>query len=87
MKDIAGFLKISISDKAMSKLMYAVLITKSKIVNVHHLGIDQYSRKQNSGHCVDVVIQLDPAKLDDFQKLSGFALKTSKEFQGEMKVN
>ena len=82
-----GYLKLRISDKKMSKLMYAILITKSKLVNCHHLGLGQYTRKQNSGHYVDLVVELKEDQVQNFEKLAEVKLKTSKEFQGEMVVN
>ena len=82
-----GYLKIVISDKKMSKLMYAILITKSKLVNCHHLGLEKYTRKQNSGNIVDLVIKLKSDQVQKFQELSEVKLKTSEKFQGKIMLN
>ena len=82
-----GYLKIVISDKKMSKLMYAILITKSKLVNCHHLGLEKYTRKQNSGNIVDLVIKLKADQVQKFQELSEVKLKTSEKFQGKIMLN
>jgi hypothetical protein len=82
-----GFFKLSISDKKMAKVMYAILRTKSKLVNSHSLGIARYTRKQSSGFIVDVVVEVDEEKINLFEELAEVKLKTSKEFQGEMTVN
>jgi hypothetical protein len=82
-----GYLKIGISDKKMAKLMYAILITKSKLVNCHHLGLEKYTRKQNSGNGVDLVIELKADQVQKFEELAEVKLKTSEEFQGKMVLN
>ena len=82
-----GYLKIEISDKKMAKLMYAILITKSKLVNCHHLGLEKYTRKQNSRNSVDLVIELKTDQVHNFDQLSEVKLKTSEEFQGKMVLN
>ena len=82
-----GYLKIEISDKKMAKLMYAILITKSKLVNCHHLGLEKYTRKQNSRNCVDLVIEVKEDQAQNFEELSGVKLKTKQQFQGKMVLN
>lgn len=82
-----GFFKLSISDKAMSKTMYALLITKGKLVNSNNLGLERFTRRQNSGNMVDVVVELKEGQIELFEELAGVKLKTSKEFQGEMILN
>ena len=82
-----GYLKIKISDKNMAKLMYAILITKSKLVNCHHLGLEKYTRKQNSGNCVSLVIKVKEDQVQNFKELSGVELKTKQQFQGKMVLN
>lgn len=81
-----GFFSISISDKKMAKVMYAILITKSKLVSCHHLGLEQYTRKQNGGNNVDIIIDINKEQVNYFEELSGVIINTSIEFQGEMKV-
>lgn len=67
--------------------MYALLMTRSKLVNSYSNSIHKYSRKQSSGFLVDVVIEIDTDQIDFFENLSGIKLKTSEEFQGTQKVN
>lgn len=82
-----GYFKIEISEKKMAKLMYAILMTKSKIINCHHLGLERFTRKQNSRHRVNVVVDVEDEKVKDFEKLAEVKLKTSEEFQGKMILN
>lgn len=82
-----GFFKMRISDKNMSKTMYALLMTNAKLKSSFHLGLNQYSRRQNSGNSVDILIEIADDKVTVFERLSGINLKTSKEFQGDMVLN
>lgn len=81
------FTKISISDKKMSNFLYAIFMTDSKLHSYHHLGLEQYTRKQNSGNMVNVVILIDENKITTFEELAGVTLQTSDDFQGKMKLN
>jgi len=81
------YTKISISDKKMSNFLYAILITKSKLHSYHHLGLEQYTRKQNSGNMVNVVILIDEDKITTFEELAGVTLQTSDDFQGRTTLN
>ena len=81
------FTKISVSDKKMSNMLYAIFITKSKLHSYNHLGLEQYTRKQNSGNMVDVVIGIKEDKIAEFEELAGVTLLTSHDFQGTMKLN
>lgn len=84
---IYGYCKLPISNVKMSKVMYALLITNSKLVNSSHLGLEKYTRKQNSGNRVDVVFEVEKDKLDVFEELSELKLRTSEDFQGTMTPN
>lgn len=64
-----------------------MLITKSNLVNSHHLGLEKYTRSQNSGHNVDCVFEIEISKVELFEKLSGLELKTSEQFQGKLTLN
>jgi len=81
------FVKIPISDKKLSNLLYAIFITNSKLHSHHHLGLEKYSRKQNSGNMVNVVIGIKEDKIPEFEELAGVKLVTSHDFQGAMKLN
>jgi tRNA A37 threonylcarbamoyladenosine modification protein TsaB len=81
------FTKISISDKKMSNLLYAIFMTNSKLHSYQHLDLEKYTRKQNSGHIVNVVICIKEDKIPEFEELSGVKLITSDDFQGTMKLN
>ena len=82
-----GFLKVSVSDKKLSNLLYAIFITKSKLHSFHHLGLEKYTRKQNSGNNIDVIIGIKKENIPLFEELTGFKLKTSEQFQGVMRLN
>lgn len=81
------FTKISVSDKKMSNMLYAIFMTKSVLHSYHHLGLEKYTRKQNSGNMVSVVIGLDETKIPEFEELAGVKLETSHDFQGTMKLS
>jgi len=84
---VFGYLKISISEKIMAKVMYALIISKGKLVNSNHLSLEQYSRKQNAGNVVDIVVELKQNKVKLFEELSEISIKSSDEFQGKLKFN
>lgn len=82
-----GFFKLKISDKKMSKLMYALLATNSKLVNSYSYDIDKYNRKQISGFSVDITVLVDDDKIKRFEELAEVKLQTSEEFQGKIFLN
>lgn len=67
--------------------MYALLRTRSRLVNSYSRSIDQYDRKQSSGFLVDVVVEVDEHKIKEFEELAEVKLQTSEEFQGKMTLN
>lgn len=81
------FTKISVSDKKMSNFLYAIFMTKATLHSYHHLSLEKYTRKQNSGNMVDVVIGIEEDKVSQFEELADVTLKTSHDFQGTMKLN
>jgi hypothetical protein len=82
-----GFFKLAISDKKMSKVMYALFKTQSKLVNSYSHSIYEYDRKQSSGFLVDVVVEVEEDKIKLFEELAEVKLQTSQEFQGKIKLN
>ena len=81
------FTKISISDKKMSNFLYALFMTDADLKSYHHLGLEKYTRKQNSGNMVNVVILIDENKITKFEELSGVTLQTSDDFQSRLTLN
>lgn len=73
--------KVSISDKKMSGLLYAVIMTQSAIANTWGCGIYEYNRKQNSGNMVDVKIHIHPTQIELFETLSGIVLNNPIQVQ------
>jgi hypothetical protein len=86
-KLVYRFTKISVSDKKMSNMLYAIFMTQSVLHSYHHLGLEKYTRKQNSGNMVSVVIGIDENKIPEFEKLAEVKLETSHDFQGTMGLN
>jgi len=84
---IYQFTKLSISDKKLSNFLYAIFMTKAELHSYHHLNLERFNRKQNSGHMVNVIIKISEDKVEEFEQLSGVKLQTSKDFQGEMRLN
>lgn len=87
MKSVYRYFKLPISDKKMSKVMYALLRTQSKLVSSYSHSIDKYDRKQSSGFLVDVVVEVDEHKISQFEELAEVRLQTSDEFQGKVVLN
>ncbi len=81
------YAKISVSDKKMSNFLYAIFMTGSKLQSYNHLGLEKYTRKQNSGNMVSVAILIDENKITTFEELAGVTLQTSDDFQGRMTLN
>lgn len=81
------FFSFSISDKKMAKIMYAILKTKSSLINSYCLGIEKYKREQIGGFNVHVVIKIDEDKISEFEQIAEVTLKTSDEFQGKLNLN
>lgn len=81
------FTKLSVSDKKMSNFLYAIFMTKATLHSYNHLGLEKYTRKQNSGNMVDVVIGIEEDKIAQFEELADVTLKTIHNFQGTMKLN
>lgn len=81
------YTKISVSDKKMSNFLYAIFMTGSKLESYNHLNLERFTRKQNSGNMVSVVILIDEDKITTFEELAGVTLQTSDNFQGRMTLN
>jgi hypothetical protein len=81
------YTKISVSDKKMSNFLYAIFMTGSKLESYNHLNLERFTRKQNSGNMVSVVILIDEDKITTFEELAGVTLQTSDDFQGRMKLS
>ncbi len=79
--------EISISDKKMAKVMYAILKTRTKLVNSFSHSISKCTRQQSGGFIVDVIIEIDEDNIDVFEELAEVKLKTNEEFQGIIKVS
>lgn len=82
-----GFFKMKITDKEMSRVMYALLKTDGKLVNSFGIGIKQYDRNQSKGFSVDVVVDIKDDMVETFEELAEVKLKTSSEFQGDLHLN
>ena len=81
------FFKIKITDKNMSKVMYAILRTKSKLVNSVSIDIHNYTRRHSKGFSVDIVIDIDEKEINLFEELAEVKLQTSEEFKGKIQIN
>jgi hypothetical protein len=81
------YTKISVSDKKMSNFLYAIFMTGSKLESYNHLNLERFTRKQNSGNMVSVVILIEEDKITTFEELAGVTLQTSDDFQGRMKLS
>lgn len=71
------------SQKALSTLMYAIIMTKSKVTSTFGIGIYQFNRSQNAYNHVDVMIEIDEQKVIEFEEMTGLDLKE----QGKMTLN
>ena len=82
-----GFFKMKITDKEMSRVMYALIKTDGKLVNSFGIGIKQYDRNQSKGFSVDVVVDIKDDMVETFEALAEVKLKTSSEFQEDLDLN
>jgi hypothetical protein len=73
--------KMSISKENMSNVFYAIIITKAKLKTAFHLGLEKYTRRQNAGNIVDIVIEIEKEKLQKFECLSRYKPKELDVFQ------
>lgn len=67
---------IEMSQKAMSNLLYAVIMTHSTISSTFGIGIYEYTRKQNSYNTVNIKVHIHPTKINEFEELSEVKLKS-----------
>lgn len=67
--------KIRMSNRAMSNLMYAVIITHASISGTYGIGIYEYDRKQNSYNTVEVKIYLHPGRIKEFEQIAEVKLR------------
>jgi hypothetical protein len=79
--------KINCSKDQMADVMYAVIITKSKILSIGHLGLEKYNRRQNAFNGADLSICIPHGKEGLFTELAKVLLVTIKDFQGELRLN
>lgn len=86
-KKLIKYFKCTISDSQMSKTLYAIFYTESKLLISHNHSIRKYNRKQSGGFTVDVTIEIDSDRVIEFETLTGFTLHDSNDFQGRMNVN
>lgn len=62
--------KLRMGAERMASFMYAVIIHRAKITDSYGVGIYKYSRSQNSSNHVDIMLEIDEDKLEDFEKLA-----------------
>ncbi len=84
---VCRFTRISVSDKKMSNFLYAIFMTGAELKSYNHLNLERYTRKENSGNMIDVVILIDKDKITTFEELAGVKLQYPNDFQGRMKLN
>ena len=77
-------IKFSCSAGNMSDVMYAILMTRSKIHSVWHLGLEKYDRRVNSRNMVDVMVDIPEGKEGMFTDIAKVLLVVPKDYQGEM---
>jgi hypothetical protein len=65
---------VRMSNKKLADLMYAILITQTRLVSSFGTGIYGYNRSQNSRNCIWVMCQIPEQALDAFSQLAGVAL-------------
>ena len=68
-KEIHKVIKVRMSQSKMADLMYAIIMTGSKVKSTLTIGCEKYTRKQNSHNYAEVLIIIDPAKMELFNSL------------------
>jgi hypothetical protein len=66
---------IRMSVKAMSSILYALVMTQAEMRNSYGVGIYQYDRKQNAYNNVYLKIYIHPSLVNKFEEFSGVKLK------------
>jgi hypothetical protein len=66
----------SVSDKNMSKVLYAIFYTNASIIYSFNSSLRQYDRKQSSGFSVEVAIKIYEGRVAEFEELAGVKLYT-----------
>ena len=67
--------KIGISDKKLSHLLWVVVATKSKITSYHSVGMmfmEKPERKKCSGFGIDFMISIPESNFEYFKEIIGF---------------
>lgn len=67
--------KSKLSDKAMSSLLYAIVMCKVTLLKTHGIGIYRYTKKQNRTHFYEFSLSIDESLISKFQELSGVELE------------
>ena len=81
------FFKQKITNKCLSDTMYAILKTEAKLTSSFCIGMYDINRRQASGLTADVVINIEPEKIEEFESLTGIKLKTHQEVHGGITFN
>jgi len=66
--------KMSLGTQAMSNVMYALLKLNAKMISSICIGIDKYPRKGMSRGVAEILIEIDPARVAEFQEETGMFL-------------
>lgn len=67
--------KIKVSEKQMSDFLYWYMICKCKGLKTFNIGLNNYTRKQNSGNYFDVMFEIDEETIPVFESSVEVKLK------------
>lgn len=66
--------KIKMSDRAMSDLLYAAIMTQAGLPLSHGIGIYSHDRRTNRYHYVNFKVHIHPEAIKKFEEISGVEL-------------
>ena len=71
--------KLRMGKGEMADVMYAVLATKSELSVSDKKDVNEYTRRQNVYHSVEILLKIPTDKVELFKELSGVKLGRSKK--------
>lgn len=67
--------KSKLNDKAMSSLLYAIVMCRARLGPTFGVGIYGFTRQQNRRHSYDFIVLIEKEMIPKFEELSGIELK------------
>ena len=66
--------QIKMSKNSMANLLYAAIVTQSRLVDFFGIGIYSLNRRQNSTNSVSIIVHIHPTQIKLFEEESEIVL-------------